>query len=116
MTALRSLKSLKLLDVEKIEEAIEADAGKPLALLRESLAEAKTSESFVTHKPEDIGARRRGRPLGSKQAVTKQPVKLRLDSDVLTALRASGAGWQTRINDMLRASLNLNNQIKEAKQ
>ena len=46
----------------------------------------------------------RGRP---KSLVTKQPVKLRLDADVLAALRASGEGWQTRINDTLRASLKL---------
>jgi uncharacterized protein (DUF4415 family) len=47
---------------------------------------------------------RRGRP---KAAVTKQPVKLRLDADVLSALRASGDGWQTRVNETLRASLHL---------
>ena len=47
---------------------------------------------------------RRGRP---KAATTKEPVKIRLDADVLAALRASGEGWQTRINDALRASLQL---------
>ncbi|NQW80319.1 MAG: BrnA antitoxin family protein [Polaromonas sp.] len=47
---------------------------------------------------------RRGRP---KAVVTKAPVKLRLDADVLLALRATGEGWQTRINDTLRASLHL---------
>jgi uncharacterized protein (DUF4415 family) len=46
----------------------------------------------------------RGRP---KSASPKEPVKLRLDADVLAALRASGEGWQTRINDTLRASLRL---------
>ena len=38
----------------------------------------------------------RGRP---KAATTKEAVKLRLDADVLAALRASDDGWQTRIND-----------------
>ena len=47
---------------------------------------------------------RRGRP---KAAVTKEAVKLRLDADVLAALRATGDGWQTRVNDTLRASLHL---------
>jgi uncharacterized protein (DUF4415 family) len=47
---------------------------------------------------------RRGRP---KSLVTKEPVKIRLDADVLAALRATGEGWQTRINDTLRASLHL---------
>ncbi|MBB1075384.1 BrnA antitoxin family protein [Rhodoferax sp. 4810] len=46
----------------------------------------------------------RGRP---KALVTKAPVKIRLDADVLMALRATGDGWQTRINDTLRASLQL---------
>ena len=49
-----------------------------------------------------------GRP---KSAVTKQPVKLRLDADVLHALRATGDGWQTRTNDMLRSCMRLAGQI-----
>lgn len=49
-----------------------------------------------------------GRP---KADVTKESVKLRLDPDVLAALRASGDGWQTRINTMLRASLALSGSI-----
>ena len=35
----------------------------------------------------------------------KVPVKLRLDGIVLAALRATGPGWQTRINDMLKARI-----------
>ena len=46
------------------------------------------------------------KPRGRPRAVsTKEPVKLRLDADVVAALRASGDGWQSRINDSLRASL-----------
>ena len=44
--------------------------------------------------------------------MTKEPVKLRLDPDVLAALRATGEGWQTRINDMLRASLALGGRLR----
>ena len=48
------------------------------------------------------------KPRGRPRAVsTKEPVKLRLDADVVAALRASGDGWQTRVNDTLRASLHL---------
>jgi uncharacterized protein (DUF4415 family) len=54
--------------------------------------------------PASLQAKLRGRP---KAAVTKEAVKVRLDADVLAALRASGHGWQTRINDTLRASLHL---------
>jgi uncharacterized protein (DUF4415 family) len=38
-------------------------------------------------------------------------VKLRLDPDVLAALRATGDGWQTRVNDTLRANLQLAGQL-----
>ncbi len=101
------MKTLKSLNVEKVAAAIEEDAGEALPGLRESLAEAKAGVVGRVHAPEQIAARRRGRPPGSVAEVTKEPVKLRLDPDVLAALRATGDGWQTRINDMLRASLTL---------
>lgn len=41
----------------------------------------------------------RGRP---KAAATKAHVNLRLDADVVEAFRATGRGWQTRINKALR--------------
>ncbi len=40
-----------------------------------------------------------GRPMGSG---TKAQVTLRLDVEVLEALKATGSGWQTRANDILR--------------
>ena len=43
---------------------------------------------------------RRGRPLGSG---TKTQITLRLDSDVVEKFKASGDGWQTRINDALKS-------------
>jgi uncharacterized protein (DUF4415 family) len=73
-----------------------------MAELEQSLKEAKSGQMARTHTPGQIGARRRGRPVGSVQAFTKQPVKLRLDPDVLQGLRASGRGWQTRVNDVMR--------------
>lgn len=71
--------------------------------LLESVDQARRGEYAEVHTPEKIEARRRGRPAGT----TKEPVKIRLDADVLAALRATGDGWQTRINDTLRASLQL---------
>lgn len=43
---------------------------------------------------------RRGRPPSPHRKV---PVKLRLDPEVVARLRASGPGWQTRVNATLRA-------------
>ena len=47
---------------------------------------------------------RRGRP---KAAVTKVSTTLRLDPDVLAAFRATGPGWQSRINTALRKAAGL---------
>jgi uncharacterized protein (DUF4415 family) len=49
--------------------------------------------------PKSLQTKLRGRP--PKEA-PKVPVKLRLDPDVLAVLRATGAGWQTRVNAILR--------------
>ena len=45
---------------------------------------------------------RRGRP---KLANPKKQVTLRLDHDVLERLRASGSGWQSRVNEILRKAV-----------
>ncbi len=47
---------------------------------------------------------RRGRPPLQNP---KQAVKLRIDADVLAAYRATGMGWQTRINADLRKARKL---------
>ena len=64
------------------------------------------TEEFFKNADQYVGTKliARGRP---KASTTTEPVKIRLDADVLAALRASGEGWQTRINDTLRASLRL---------
>jgi uncharacterized protein (DUF4415 family) len=47
--------------------------------------------------------RKRGRPMGRNKSV----VSMSLDKDILDMLRAGGAGWQTRVNDLLRAAVGL---------
>lgn len=46
----------------------------------------------------------RGRP---RAAVTKISTTIRLDPDVITAFKAQGPGWQSRMNDALRKSAGL---------
>ena len=70
-------------------------------------ADTKASVKFAGLSA-SLQTKLRGRP---KASVTKEPVKIRLDADVLAALRASGDGWQTRINDTLRASLQLGGKL-----
>lgn len=52
--------------------------------------------------------KRPGRPLGSG---TKTQVTLRLDTAALEAFKATGPGWQTRINELLRAAV-ANGQVR----
>ncbi|MDM8009817.1 MAG: BrnA antitoxin family protein [Parasphingorhabdus sp.] len=47
------------------------------------------------------------KPRRPKLKNPKQKVTLRLDKIVLEKFRATGAGWQTRINEELRKSLGL---------
>ena len=42
---------------------------------------------------------------GAQKAPTKERVGLRLDRDVLEHYRATGPGWQVRMNDALRAGM-----------
>ena len=51
-----------------------------------------SSEQFKTAK--------RGR--GIQKEVTKIPVSIRLDQDVVEFFRHSGRGWQTKVNEILR--------------
>ena len=47
----------------------------------------------------------RGRPRGSTKPQPKQQIALRVDADVLARYNAAGSGWQTRMNEALRAAL-----------
>jgi uncharacterized protein (DUF4415 family) len=46
--------------------------------------------------------RLRGRPVA---AAPKTPVNLRLDANIVKHFRAMGKGWQTKLNDFLRKSV-----------
>lgn len=47
-------------------------------------------------------AARLGRP---PAAELKTPISIRLDADVVAHFKAGGPGWQSRINETLRASI-----------
>ena len=44
---------------------------------------------------------------GPQKAPTKQLVSLRLDREIIEHFRAQGPGWQTRLNDALRAIIDV---------
>lgn len=62
------------------------------------IAQARPFAEMLPELAESI-RRARGRP---RVESPKQPVTIRLDADVLEKFRATGKGWQSRINDALR--------------
>lgn len=67
----------------------------------EVTAEAFTQIALATEVVPELIAdyvRRRG----AQRTPTKELISLRLDQDVLERWRATGPGWQSRINDALR--------------
>ena len=71
--------------------------------LLESIAQMKRGEVGRSHPPVMIaGYKTRGRPVGSVKAEAKQAVTVRYSPEVLARFRASGKGWQARMNDALK--------------
>ena len=64
-------------------------------LTREGLARSRTLNEILAERGLPPVP---GRP---KSAVTKTPVNLRLDPEVIAHFKADGDGWQTRINAVL---------------
>lgn len=82
-----------------IQRGIAADPDNPERTV-EDFARARPA---IEVAPEIVAAfrRARGRPPGQ----TKAAVSLRLDKDVVDALRATGPGWQSRANELLRKAV-----------
>ena len=74
------------------------------ALLR-SVDQALRGEYAAVHTPQQIAARKRGRPAGTVKTGAKVSTTIRFDPDLLAALKATGAGWQTRVNEVLREAV-----------
>ena len=70
-------------------EDFEADA--------EWFKEAKPSAEIIPHI-----LVRYNRTRGKQKSPTKERVNIRLDAEILAYYRATGSGWQTRLNDDLR--------------
>ncbi|SIT19315.1 BrnA antitoxin family protein [Achromobacter sp. MFA1 R4] len=71
------------------------------ASLLRSAKQAARGEYARVHEPADI-VRWRRRPVGSTTASRKSATTIRLDEDILVAFKATGRGWQTRINNALK--------------
>ena len=74
----------------------EEDAAITAAALSDPDALPLTDAQWAQVKPQ----LKRGRPLGSG---SKTQVTLRIDTEVLNKFKATGSGWQSRINEVLRS-------------
>lgn len=72
----------------------EEDAAITAAAMQDLDAHPYIDEEWAQVKPK----RGRGRPA---QDVTKVPTSIRLDARVVEAFKATGEGWQTRMNQIL---------------
>jgi len=77
-----------------------ADADNP-EWTAEMFARAKPAAEVYPDLVEYSEKRKRGQR-GAQKTPVKKPIKLRVDHDVLARYRASGPGWQSRMNDALR--------------
>lgn len=82
-----------------VQEAVAVQPAGPVELtVHESVI-----ESAAFKKAEEAGiVRKVGRPSSGKVVTT-----LRLDPEVIAALKAAGPGWQARANELLRNALKL---------
>jgi uncharacterized protein (DUF4415 family) len=84
----------------RIQKMIASDSDAP-EMTPEQAAKAKPfAEAFPT-LAETMRKNVGGRP---RLASPKVPVSIRLDQDVIAKFKATGPGWQSRINEVLRKS------------
>lgn len=82
-----------------INAGIAADPDNP-EWMDEDFARALPAREFFS--PETYAALCAMRKRGPKTKPLKVPTTIRFDADVLAALKASGKGWQTRVNEAVR--------------
>lgn len=94
-------------DTSKKAGEREALRQKALARIRADIASTSDAEDAAITRAAESDSdnlpnrfpKKVGRP---PAALTKEAVTIRLDRDVVAHFKASGDGWQTRINDALR--------------
>ena len=77
-----------------------ADVDSPPLTTRE-LANMRPMRKAFPDLAEYSAKRKRGQR-GPQKSPTKAPVTIRIDPDVLAMYKATGRGWQSRMNDALR--------------
>lgn len=97
-------------DILRISDAEESQIKRQIAadpddseITDDDLAAAKPFSEALPELFQSI-QRARGRPV---QDQTKTPITIRLDPDIVEHYKATGKGWQSRMNDDLRKAAGL---------
>lgn len=64
--------------------------------------EADWANAFVCHNAEELHTEVVRRTRGANKNPLKELVAIRYEADILATFRATGKGWQTRMNDALK--------------
>ncbi len=91
------------------------EEGEVRELTEEDVLEFSPASEFLpTHMAPEIASKLL-RPLGRPKAnTTKEHVNIRLDPDIVAAFKATGRGWQTRLNEALREWLKVHSKVSES--
>ncbi|MCV6595203.1 MAG: BrnA antitoxin family protein [Silicimonas sp.] len=85
----------------RIQRLITSDPDAP-EITEAQMAEAKPFSEAFPEAAEEMRRKTGGRP---RSEHPKVPISIRLDSDLVAELKASGPGWQSRVNAMLRRAV-----------
>jgi uncharacterized protein (DUF4415 family) len=88
----------------RIQAGIARDPNNP-ELTDEQLAAMRPAREVLPPALYDALTRRKPGQRGPGKKPAKVSVTLRLDPEVVAAFKAGGAGWQARINDVLRKAV-----------
>ena len=94
----RNRKPISDSEEERIQKMIDSDPDAP-EVTDEQMAEARPFAKAFPALAENMQKNAGGRP---RSANPKVPVSIRLDRDVVAKFKATGPGWQTRMNEVLR--------------
>ena len=95
--------TMKHLTEDQIQRMIASDPDAPEAT-DEQLAQAKPFDEVFPVLADAMRKNVGGRP---KSENPKVSVSLRLDQEIVARFKASGPGWQTRMNNALREAVGL---------
>ena len=89
---------------ERINRGIATDPDMP-EWTAEDFARAKPASEVLPRGLYEAAVKRRRGQRGPQKGPVKKAITLRIDPDILARYKAMGPGWQSRMNEALRRSI-----------